>query len=79
VAGRVLLHDIDAHADRHGHARGMPGPLCANPTSKLDSAIDLSDSLDRLDGRDRQLLELRGAGCTERPLGRTRAARHSLD
>jgi hypothetical protein len=64
VAGRVALLDLDAHADRHGHALGMAGPMCANPTSRLDSAIDLSAWLAGLDVRDRQLLELRAAGYT---------------
>ena len=69
VAGRVALLDIDAHADGHGHALGMAGPLCANPTTKLDSAIDLSDWLDTLSSGDRSLLELRAEGFTWQEAG----------
>jgi len=64
AAGRVALLDIDAHADSHGHALGMAGPMCANPTTKLDSAIDLSDWLDTLSSGDRSLLTLRAEGFT---------------
>jgi hypothetical protein len=60
TAGRVALLDVEGH----GNVLGMAGATCINPTTKIDSAIDLSDWLDGLDDRDRQLLELRAAGYT---------------
>ena len=64
VSGRVALLDIDANAESHGHALGMAGATCINPTAKLDSAIDLSDWLDTLSSGDRKMLELRAEGFT---------------
>ena len=64
TTGRVALLDIDAHGDNHGHALGMAGTTCINPTAKLESAIDLSNWLDGLSDGDRQMLELRAAGYT---------------
>jgi hypothetical protein len=60
AAGRVALLDIDGHGD----ALGMADATCIDPTSKLDSAIDLSDWLDTLDSGDRSLLGLRAEGFT---------------
>ena len=69
MAGRVALLDVDAHGSSHGNALGMAGATCVDPTDKIDSAIDLSDWLDALDDRDRQLLELRAAGHTWADVG----------
>jgi len=64
ISGRVALLDIDANAEGHGHALGMAGATCTNPTAKLDSAIDLSNWLDGLSNGDRRMLELRAEGFT---------------
>jgi len=64
VSRRVALLDIDADAESHGHALGMAGIACINPTSKLDSAIDLSDWLGTLSKPNRRMLKLRAEGFT---------------
>jgi DNA-directed RNA polymerase specialized sigma24 family protein len=69
MAGRVALVDADAHGDGHGNAFGMAESACINPTSRLDSAIDLSDWLDTLSSGDRSLMELRAEGFTWQEAG----------
>ena len=69
AGGRVALLDIDAHVGSHGNALGMAGPMCINPTNRLDSAIDLSDWLGTLSSGDRSLLELRAEGFTWQEAG----------
>jgi hypothetical protein len=67
AAGRVALLAVDAHG--RGNALGMAGATCINPTTKLDSAIDLSAWLDTLTSGDRSLMELRAEGFTWKEAG----------